>query len=407
VWVVLGAALGLAFGFSAVFLGSAGIFLKPIAAAFHWNRADIAALPTFGVAGVAIGAPLTGLLADRIGWYKTIAGSVIALSGGFWALSLAPPNRAYVIVCGLLIGILGAATTPAGYIAVISKAFERRLGTALGIAMMGVGIGVATMPMGAGRLVASLGWRPAYACLGAACLIAGLAAHQLIFRHIRVDLAPSRDSRQILNANDGTSFGDSVRDYRFWLIAIVALVVASTTGGALIHLNAYATDRGISLDVAAQAAVFMGLGIIFSRLGTGIILDWVFAPLVACTAFFLAAAGFYLLAADILNSPRSLAFGAFLIGLAGGAEGDVIPFLAKKYFGVRSIGATFGALMGFFALGAALGGYVYAVEFDRLKSYLPVLRASSVLLCVCGVSIMLLGRYRFAALGNEPSPPPR
>jgi predicted MFS family arabinose efflux permease len=400
VWIVLGAALGLAFGFSAVFLGSAGIFLKPIAAAFHWSRADIAALPTLGVTGVAIGAPFMGYLADRIGWNKVIAGSVMALSGGFWALSLAPPNRAYVFGCGLLIGGLGAATTPAGYIAVISTAFDRRLGTALGISMMGVGIGVATMPMGAGALVAVVGWRFAYACLGGACLIAGLAAHQLIFRQLRFDHAPGLESMRPLNSDEGISFGDALRGYRFWLIAIVAVVVASTTGGALIHLNAYATDRGMSLAVAARSAGFMGLGVMLSRLGTGLILDRAFAPLVACTVFLLAAAGFYLLTADILNSPRSLAWGALLIGLAGGAEGDLIPFLAKKYFGLRSIGTTYGALMGFFAFGAALGAYVYGLEYDRFRSYIPVLRASAVLVCACGLAITLLGRYRFAGLGN-------
>jgi MFS family permease len=399
---VLGAALGLVCGFSAVFLGSAGIFLKPMAASFHWSRADVAALPTFGVAGIAIGAPLLGHLADRTGWKKVIACSVAAFSLGLFALSVSPPNRAYIVGCGLLTGILGAATTPAGYIAVISRAFQRRLGTALGFSMMGVGVGVTIMPIVVNKLIALTDWREAYACLGSACLVLGLLAHWIIFRQpiaIQGALgAPKTD----FDPNEGVAFGQAVRDYRFWLIGIVAAFVGGTTAGALIHLDAYATDRGMSPAVAAQSVGFVGLGILASRLGAGLMLDVLFGPLVACGAFLLAAAGFCLLTGDVQHSPALLPVAAILIGLAGGAEGDIIPFLAKKYFGIRSIGTVYGALMGIFALGASSGAYVYGLAFDRLKSYLPIFQASAALCGICGLSIMLLGRYRFSLIRRPP-----
>lgn len=398
VLLVLGAALGLVFGFSAVFLGSAGIFLKPMAASFHWSRADVAALPTFGVAGVAIGAPLLGHIADRTGWKKVIACSIVAFSLGLFALSVSPPNRAYIVGCGLLTGMLGAATTPAGYIAVISRAFQRRLGTALGFSMMGVGVGVTIMPIIADKLIALTDWRQAYACLGGACLVTGLAAHWIIFSRPMVMQHAHVAPKSNLDLNEGVPFGQAVRDYRFWLIGIVAVLVGGTTAGALIHLDAYATDRGVSPAVAAQSVGFMGLGILASRLGAGLMLDALFGPLVACGAILLAAAGFFLLTGDIQHSPGLLPVAAILIGLAGGAEGDIIPFLAKKYFGVRAIGTVYGALMGIFALGASSGAYVYGLAFDRLKSYFPILQTSAALCSMGGLSIMLLGRYRFSLI---------
>jgi hypothetical protein len=148
----------------------------------------------------------------------------------------------------------------------------------------------------------------------------------------------------------------------------------------------------------------MGLGILASRLGAGLMLDALFGPLVACGAFLLAAVGFYLLTGDIQHSAGLLPAAAILIGVAGGAEGDIIPFLAKKYFGVRSIGTVYGALMGIFALGASSGAYVYGLAFDRLKSYLPILKTSAALCALCGLSITLLGRYRFSLI-NRPSHP--
>lgn len=401
---MLGAALGLVWGFSAVFLGSAGIFLKPMAASFHWSRADVAALPTFGVAGVAIGAPFLGHIADRTGWRKVIACSVAAFSLGLFALSVSPPNRAYIAACGLLTGILGAATTPAGYIAVISRAFQHRLGTALGFSMMGVGVGVTVMPIVANKLIALTDWRGAYACLGGACLALGLLAHWIIFgrRDAHPALPAMQSARSVpkndFEPNEGVAFGRAVRDYRFWLIAIVAALVGGTTAGALIHLDAYATDRGVSAAVAARSVGFMGLGILASRLGAGLLLDVLFGPWVACAAFLLAAAGFLMLTGDIQHSPGLLPLAAVLIGIAGGAEGDIIPFLAKKYFGIRSMGTVYGALMGIFALGATSGAYVYGLAFDRLRSYVPIYQASAALCGIGGLSILLLGRYRFSLI---------
>ena len=395
---MLGAALGLVCGFSAVFLGSAGIFLKPMAASFHWSRADVAALPTFGVAGVAIGAPFLGHIADRTGWKKVIACSVAAFSLGLFALSVSPPNRAYIVGCGLLTGILGAATTPAGYIAVISRAFQHRLGTALGFSMMGVGLGVTIMPIVVNKLIALTDWREAYACLGGACLVLGLVAHWIIFGRPPAMQSARNAPKSDFDPNEGVAFGQAVRDYRFWLIGIVAALVGGTTAGALIHLDAYATDRGVSAAVAAQCVGFMGLGILASRLGAGLLLDVLFGPWVACGAFLLAAAGFLLLTGDIQHSPGLLPLAAILIGIAGGAEGDIIPFLAKKYFGIRSIGTVYGGLMGIFALGASSGAYVYGLAFDRLKSYVPIYQASAALCGIGGLSVLLLGRYRFSLI---------
>lgn len=267
--------------------------------------------------------------------------------------------------------------------------------------MMGVGVGLTLMPIVAGKLVAILVWRQAYACIGGACILVGLAAHQLIFKNLTVNYETAGKSGEAIDSNEGTTFSQAVKGYRFWLIGVVAVVVGATTAGALVHLNAYATDRGVSPLLAAQSVGFLGLGVIASRLATGLILDRVFAPLVGCVALLVTSAGFYLLIADNVQLGRNLSLAAILIGIAGGTEGDLVPFLAKRYFGVRSIGAIYGALMGMFSMGGALGAYVYGLAFDQLRSYVPVVQASTILCCICSVSIMLLGPYQFSPLGGR------
>lgn len=406
--VIFGAALGLASGLS-VFLGAAGIFLKPVALSFNWSRADVAVLPMLAVIGSVIGAPCIGYIADRTGWNKVIAFSIMIVSLGLLAMSVAPPSHAYVVAVGLLIGIMGVATTPGGYISVISRTFDRRLGTALGFALVGVGVSAASVPVIAGKLLEIMDWRQAYACLAALSLVLGVMAHQLIFRvlNINPDEADSAkgktgvDTGNRIDTGEGVSFGEAIRSYRFWLIGGVGVLSLFSTMGAALHLASYATDQGVSAMVAAQSAGLVGIGLMLSRIGVGLMLDKLFAPFVACVMFVAGAAGFYLLTADILQSAWALSLGAVLVGVSHGAEGDLIPFLARKYFGVRAFGSVYGALFGMAILGGAVGAYVYGMCFDLLKSYIPILQLSAVLCCICSVVILMLGRYQYATGRDE------
>lgn len=395
VLVVLGAAVGLAFGFGPVFLGVMGIVLKPMAASFEWSRADVAILPTLAYAGLAFGAPLSGYIADRRGWNKVIAFSIGLLFLGMMAIAVAPANHAYIIAVGVLIGLVGTATSPAGYIAVISLVFDRRLGMAMGLAMIGTGVGATTLPIIAGMLSELMDWRWTFACVGGLGLVLGWLAHRLIFGVLGRGESRAHSRKELLPVGEGLSLGEALRGYRFWLIAVVAALVGGTTEGAFMHLVSHATDRGVSLSLAAQSAGLMGLGVGVARTGVGLLLDKMFAPLVALCSFFLGAAGLYLLTADIVQFPWLLPLATLLVGLAMGAQGDLVPFLAKRYFGVRAIGSIFGALVGLFAVGAALGTYAYGWSFDLLKSYAPGYQAAAVICGACGLAVLLLGRYRY------------
>jgi predicted MFS family arabinose efflux permease len=401
--LVAGAALGLACGFGPVFIGAWVVFLKPMALSLDWSRADVALLPTFGSVGIVIGAPCIGYIADRIGWNKVIAFSVVLFPLSLLAISVAPPSYSYIVGIGLLSGIAGAATTAAGYIAVISRVFDRRLGLALGFSTIGIGVGVMVVPVAATKLLEFMDWRQAYVCIAGSALLLGAVAHQIIFRVMGVDgFAADSDrsrtgsvSKDMADPGQGFSFRQAIGDYRFWLLGIVAAIVLCATGGASQHIAAYVTDRGISPMMAAQAVGLGGLGTMVARLGIGLILDRVFAPFVALCAFLFGAIGLYLLTTDFLQATLALPLAAILIGVVGGAEGDLLPFLVRKYFGIRAFGSIYGSLFGLLVAGSALGSYTYGLSFDILKSYVPILEVSAILCCTCGLAILTLGRYRF------------
>lgn len=402
VLIVLGAALGLGCGFGPMFYSVIGIFLKPMASSLSWSRADISMLPMLGMIGTAVGAPFLGYIADRRGWKQVNAYSIAFFALGLLAIALAPRSLAYVLAVALFVGIAGAATAAPGYIPIIALVFDQRLGLAMGITMVGSGVAAGIMPAVVAKLLQEMDWRQAYLCLAAASLLLGVLAHNIIFRSFGPEQrkasgggATTQSPAKVSEEKEGVTLGQAVSGYRFWLLCAFSTLVTGTTLGAIVHLAAYATDRGISPMFAAQSMGLIGVGLTVARIAAGFLLDKIFAPYVAVGATLIGAAGFFLLTSDIAQSPWMLPVAAAVFGISTGAEGDIIPFLAKKYFGVKNLGSIFGILFTFVALGGALGTYIFGLSYDLLKSYLPILQASGLLGLICAFSVLLLGPYRY------------
>jgi len=391
-WVVIGAALGLTFGFGPIFFSTAGIFLKPMAESFQWTRADVAMLPMLAMTGTAIGAPIAGYVADRIGWSKVIGLGMSLFAAFVLALAFAPASRLYVAIIGFAIGLTGAATTAAGYLAILPRVFDSRLGMALGLGMLGTGVGGFLAPLVAGKLGAIYGWRASYVMFAALAFIFGVIAHRIIFSNLPEESRVKQTRSQDRTDMAGMTLTEALGTYRFWLIAIVMFLISMVILGGFVHLAPFATDRGFGADVAASAAGIVGAGLAISRVGAGFILDRFFAPFIALIAFVLGAIGFMILI-WFPNSPALLLTAALLLGVSTGSEGDLIPYLARKYFGRRSLGAIYGSLFGAATIGGAAGPFVYGLSFDYFKSYTPIHQASALLCVVCAAAILALGKY--------------
>jgi cyanate permease len=87
-------------------------------------------------------------------------------------------------------------------------------------------------------------------------------------------------------------------------------------------------------------------------------------------------------------------FAAALLGLAIGAESDVMPFLVSRYFGMRSMAALFGCVFGSYTLGNATGRYLFAAGFDATGTYRTPLTCALVALVLAIIATLGLGKYR-------------
>lgn len=394
---VLGAAIGLAGGFATLYFGTLSVFLKPMADSFAWSRGQTSAVIVFAMLGLAIGAPLVGQLCDKFSASRVIPISVLLFAAALFVIPLFPASPLAIGALSLLLGVLAAATTPAGYLAVLPKYFDKRLGLALGLAMFGLGIGTILAPIVAQYWISVGGWHYAYKALALAALIFGGVACLLLFTgQAPASITPAKNSVVSPHAAlPGIALREAVRTWHFWLLAVILFVVSAAGLGATVHVVAMFVDRGLSADLAAKGVAIAGVGVMLGRVATGALMDVIHAPRIASIAFLLGTAGLGLIALNPSPTFAVMAMGALLFGFAIGTEGDFIPFLVRRYFGLKAFGAIFGTLFCAYSLGGVTGPILFGVAFDRFGGYTPALFVATAMCLIASIAVLALGPYRY------------
>jgi MFS transporter, OFA family, oxalate/formate antiporter len=398
--VLLGAAIGLCFSFPILFNASLPFFLLPLSQEFGWGRGSTSAVAVMAMLGVTLASPFAGRLFDRFGPERVIGVSMLLFSAGVFCMSLLPPSLVAVGALCFVIGVVGCGTTMIGYAGVLPRWFDRRLGLALGVAGLGAGLGVGLVPFVATHLIGDLGWRSAYAALAALALGGGVIAF-LLLRPRSHERQPVISCAATLADRDvaiGMTITEARREGRFWLLFAVTFLVPFAILGIALHGAALFMDRGLSAQQAATGAALAGLGALGARLCVGALIDRWHAPRVTALVFLLAGTGLALNSWAV-TFPL-LCIGTFLGGIAMGAEGDLLPFMIRRYFGLRAFGAIFGTMHSAYALGGVLGPIAYGLSYDRLHTYSPVMLGCAALCLASAIAIGWMGPYRYQVVAH-------
>jgi hypothetical protein len=181
-----------------------------------------------------------------------------------------------------------------------------------------------------------------------------------------------------------------IRDWLFWRLILSFTLVALAVAGFVTHFVPMLTDEGMPPLQAARIAGLLGPAVLIGRLGVGVIVDHVFAPFVAAGVMLLTAAGLAMLA---LGGPAFAAPGALAVGLAMGAEVDLIAYMTARYYGMSHYGRMYGLLYGSFLIGTGSSPYVISLVQAAASSYTPALWMSAGLLSVATLIFATLPRF--------------
>jgi MFS transporter, OFA family, oxalate/formate antiporter len=397
--ILFATALGLFCGFGALYFSTIPIFLKPLATQFGWGRGSTAAAVLLAMLGQAVGAVVIGRLIDTMGTAATIAMSIIGMAGFTFMMSLQSNSLIILAFTSFCIGLIAVATTALGYLTVLTRWFEHRLGLAYGVAMLGFGIGTVIFPIVAQTMITNLGLRNAYLGLATIALVGGGISWVLLFVVAGAQNMPDKTVAVVKHSalTSGDTVTEAMKSKRYWLLALVLFLISATRLGLVVHLPAMLTDRNFSADVAARIVAIGGLGVMIGRLLAGALMDRFAAPVVGGISFLLGSIGLALFALAPSTMVWVAFLAAFLVAFTIGAEGDFIPFVVRRYFGMQYFGGVYGTLFCVFALGGIAGPVLFGVSFDRLGSYTPAITVATGVCLFAAMCTFLLGKYRFEA----------
>jgi len=384
--VVFAACLGVMAGFGSLFVYTFSVFVKPLAADFGWSREAISG--GFAIAAVTLGlsSPLLGRWIDRIGPRQIILTCMTVYGCGIASLSLLRSGIWQFYLTCFVLGLVGNGAAHLAYSRSISTWFHRRLGLALAFVMVGAGLGAMILPVVAQTVISWSGWRTAYGTLGVLALLLGLP---LSWRYIRERGATVHKSAPVLHS--GITWRQGLRSYAFWIVTAILFVSSISMNGAITHLSALLTDRGLTAANAALCASILGGSSLLGRIVVGWLLDRFFGPHVAFAINLITALGIFLLARA--NSFPAGCLAAALIGVGAGGEAATTPYLLTRYFGLRAFSTLYGVTWTFYAAAGAIGPVILGRAFDATGSYASLLALLGAALGLAAAMNLLLPRY--------------
>jgi len=406
--VVAGSGVGIAFGSLPLFASGFGLLAAAMARQYGWHQADVATAATIFLLVQTLVFPLCGWPLDRWGSRTFAIANILAFAAVLALLSQIGNSLSQFYLVFALLSFVSAGTNVVSYARAISLWFSRRRGIALGIAASGQAVGSFLVPVLAQKGIALYGWPAALLILAGFEALVCMPLVALLVRDDprpygllpdgetagpQVDIAPRVDP--------GMAMKDVLRTATFWKLA-AAFAIMGMSFYAIAPNIVYILTKiaGMSLAEVATVQAAGGIAVLFGRVGFGLLLDRIHAPLVgvAAVALFACSCLIYVVA----PVPALVAVGAVIGGLSIGGESDLMPYLASRYFGTRAVSRIFGWFLFAFFLGATVGPVAFAqLMASTGGAQMPLLLLVAVQI-VPAALFLSLGRYPASAATEAP-----
>lgn len=361
-WVIVAtAALGVAACISVFIPSTIGLMVGPLGKELGWAPPQIYLAIMFATVTTIFVAPLIGRLIDRFGARRVIALSFLAEAIIIYSFRFLDDRIYLFYLRYAALAVFATGTTALAFSALISRWFDRKRGLALGITLAGLGVGGVMWSLLTQYLFDTVGWRATFGWMAAGIALLVLPIMVLILRDDPGSMGLHADGELQANpaaakvAAQGLSLREALTTHRYWLMVVGFFLMAFATYGITLNLVPLMQHQGASASLAAAAQASMWAILVVGRVSTGWLMDRYFAPHVAFAFLIPAIVGTVMLA---LGASGPMAFvAAMLVGLATGAEVDVLAYLTGRYFGVKHFAAIYATFFSVYAIGTSVGSY--------------------------------------------------
>jgi len=387
-WVIVGlsmVSMSFWFGIRTTF----SVFFVALIDHFHWGRAEAAGAQSVAMFVYMIMSPVIGTLVDRIEPRKVVLPGIILTGLGLLLCTQIQTLIQFYLFFGVIVGIGVTCLSIAPFTVILAHWFERKRGTANGLAGVGIGLGILILVPPIQYLISAQGWQFAYLIFSLVILAIPLPLNAFFLKHRPQDmgLLPDGDSSTQLNKvngqktqSEGVAGSSSVRKeedlgkilktIKFWY---VILFPSFTTFGVyiiIVHHIKYLVDLGVDKIWAASLFAVIGTLSAIFRFFWGWFSDRVGREITFTLGGICFSSGilFLLLFQYIPSTILLYLFSAFF-GAGWGVSAPMFMSITGDLYKGKNFGLIYGMVEGVIGLGGALGAWVAGYIFDQTLSY--------------------------------------
>lgn len=386
--ILLACFIGIGVSLVSLIYYSGGIWVKHWQDDFGWSRAEIGLGQGLGTLTIVLGAPFAGALIDRFGLKKMATISLLLYGSCIFLFTKMNGSLWIFYVLSILLALVALPSTPLGFTRAINAWFYKNKGLALGISLTSTGVGGFLIPKYLTPYAAVNGWRSGYFLL----FVIVMVAIPFIWFLLKDNL-PNEDGQEAENTihtKSGLTLKEAIITSTFWKVALLFLLISIAIIGLIPSFIPLLQDAGMTPTEAGGYAAILGISVMIGRLLTGFLVDHFFAPYVIAIVFAFVASGCLALG---LGGVQYSLLAAVALGLAIGAEVDLIGYFTAKYFGLNHYGSIYGAMYSIFSFGAIISSVMAGFIWDKTGSYDLALIIAAILVLLAVILAFFLPKF--------------
>lgn len=404
----LAVVVALVFSATSLFMSPFAVFLKPVSTDLSWSLAVFPQSLLVVSIVYALSCPMIGRAVDRMGPRPIVPLGVVLTAAGLFGLAHMSGSLLQMYLYAFVLGIAGAAISPASLSGVIAGWFEHRRALAIG-ATLGAAPMLATAAFSPliAVMIERYGWRDTYQGLALIALcVAGPVTLLLLKQANAGNHAAGPADLPAMRAGDqrppGMSLAEALRCRDLWLLIAISALLAIMYGGVSGHLVAWQTERGYSTEFSAGLLSAMFVGGVAGPIVSGAVADRIMKPQVLLPFMAAPLLGLALLLMKV--DPWLTIVAAGLIGLGFSAWIGQLPTQVNRYFGMRAMGEMAGLLTAAGGINLGIGPVLVGVLRTNYGRYEPAIMVCTGAMAIALICVVMLGPYRRYAAEPQTQP---
>ncbi len=383
-----------------------GVFVLPMSEEFSWSRSSISFAAALGILLNGVSQPILGHLYDRVGGRKLILIGATVIGITAFLLAFTFHIAYFIFVFGVVMAVAMSAGSITTGAVIVSKWFQRKRATAIGITAAGASVGGLILVPFTTYLIQLLDWRYSWAILGTMIIVLVLPVAFFVLRNNPQDMGLLPDGDEAPSGSgprrpvrppgplEVDQWRHAFRSWPMWQLCATYFVCGFTTLIMAFHFVPNAVESGFSPATAATAFGVLSAMNTIGVLIVGPIADKLGNKSLLGMVYFFRGVGYVLL----LTLPGQ--WGLWVFAVVGGSSWiATVPLttgLTADIYGLKKVGTLSGMVFLSHQIGGSIGIQFGGIMRDLTGSYTVPFAVAAGLLFFAAFMAMLIQERRYS-----------